>query len=72
MRKYLKGDKLMARPKGINTTPVCFSLHKETVDNLNKYSKESMIPKTKIIERALSDYFEKVGFIPTDTSNKRL
>ena len=53
----------MARPKGINTMPVCFSLNKDVVDNLNKYSKQSMVPKTKIIEKALSDYFEKVGFI---------
>ena len=60
----------MARPKGINTTPVCFSLHKETVDNLNRYSKESMIPKTKVIEKALSDYFEKVGFDQTLSTDK--
>lgn len=50
----------MGRPKGINTKLVNFSLHHEIIDRLEKYSKASMIPKTRIVERALYEYLDKM------------
>jgi metal-responsive CopG/Arc/MetJ family transcriptional regulator len=36
-----------------------FSLPSELVKKLNVFSKESMIPKSRLIKRLLEDFFEK-------------
>lgn len=35
-----------------------FKLDSFVVEQLNRYSEETMIPKTRIVEKALSDFFE--------------
>lgn len=52
----------MGRPKGKTTECTSFSLNKEVLAKLNAYSEYSMISKTKIIERSVLEYLEKVGF----------
>ena len=50
----------MGRPKGKNTEPVCFSLNKDVVSRIDAYHKSSMVPKTKIVEAAVTEYLDKV------------
>lgn len=52
----------MGRPKGKTTECTSFSLNKEVLEKLNAYSEQSMISKTKIVERSVLGYLEKVGF----------
>ena len=52
----------MGRPRGRHTGVASFSLQYETLDKLEKYTRETMIPKTRVIEKALSQYFEREGF----------
>ena len=52
----------MGRPKGVTTECTSFSLNKEVLARLNAYSAESMVAKTKIVERAITEYLDKVGF----------
>ena len=52
----------MSRPKGITTECTSFSLNKEVLARLNAYSDHSMISKTKIVERAVTEYLDKLGF----------
>ena len=52
----------MSRPKGKTTECTSFSLNKEVLEKLNAYSEYSMISKTKIVERSIMEYLEKVGF----------
>lgn len=35
-----------------------FKLDNLVVEQLNRYSEETMIPKTRIVEKALSEFFE--------------
>ncbi len=35
-----------------------FKLENSIVEQLNRYSEETMIPKTRIVEKALSEFFE--------------
>lgn len=48
----------MARPKGKTTEPTCFSLNKEVLARLNAYAEKTMIPKTKVVEKAITDYID--------------
>ena len=41
----------------------------ELVDKLNEYSEKTRIPKTAIVEMALSEYFEKV--MPENKKQKK-
>lgn len=52
----------MGRPKGRTTEPTSFSMNKEVLARLNAYSEESMISKTKVVERSITEYLDKVGF----------
>lgn len=36
-----------------------FKLRQEILDRLDKYSEETMIPKTAVVERALEEYLDK-------------
>ena len=50
----------MGRPKGRHTTATSFSLNTEVLNRLNRYAETSMIPKTKILEKALTEYLDKL------------
>ena len=50
----------MGRPKGKTTTATSFSLNTQLLERLNAYSEQSMVPKTKILEKALAEYLDKV------------
>lgn len=52
----------MGRPKGKTTECTSFSLNKDVLARLNAYSEESMISKTKVVERSITEYLDKVGF----------
>lgn len=52
----------MGRPKGVTTECTSFSLNKDVLARLNAYSAESLIPKTKVVETALTAYLDKQGF----------
>ena len=52
----------MGRPQGRNTEATSFSLNKEVLARLNAYSKESMVPKTKVVEISITEYLDKIGF----------
>ena len=52
----------MGRPKGKTTECTSFSMNKEVLARLNTYSEQSMIPKTKVVEKAITDYLDRVGF----------
>ena len=38
-----------------------FKLDNFVVEQLNRYSEETMIPKTRIVEKALSEFFENAN-----------
>ena len=42
------------------TKSTSFSLNKDVLERLNKYSEKSMISKTKIVERAIIEYLDNV------------
>jgi len=52
----------MGRPKGKTTECTSFSLNRDVLARLNAYSEESMISKTKVVERSITEYLDKVGF----------
>ena len=52
----------MGRPKGRTTVATSFSINKDILDRLNAYSEQSLIAKTKIVERSITEYLDKVGF----------
>lgn len=52
----------MGRPKGKTTQCTSFSLNQEVLAKLNAYSESTMIPKTKVLEKALTEYFDRQGF----------
>ena len=54
----------MGRPQGKTTECTSFSLNKDVLARLNAYSEYSMISKTKIVERAITEYLNKVNFAP--------
>jgi predicted transcriptional regulator len=49
----------MGRPQGKTTVCTSFSLNKDVLARLNSYSSESLIPKTKIIEQAVTEWLDK-------------
>lgn len=52
----------MGRPRGKTTECTSFSMNKDVLNRLNAYSEVSMIPKTKIVEKAITDFLDKLGF----------
>lgn len=52
----------MGRPKGKTTEATSFSLNKEVLARLNAYSEETMVPKTKVVEKSITDYLDKLGY----------
>jgi len=52
----------MGRPQGKTTECTSFSLNKDVLARLNAYSEKSMISKTKIVEKSITEYLDKVGF----------
>lgn len=38
-----------------------FKLDADIATKLEEYSEQSMIPKTRIVEKALKDFFENIG-----------
>lgn len=49
----------MARPKTKSLKTCAFSLDEKIVKKLEQYSKETMIPKTRIVEKAIEQYLER-------------
>ena len=49
----------MARQKTKDLTPVSFRLDSEVVENLNEYSEQTMIPKTRLVETAMREFLAK-------------
>lgn len=52
----------MGRPRGTTTEATSFSLNKGVLARLNAYSAQTMIPKTKLVEKAITDFLDKIGF----------
>ena len=52
----------MGRPKGRSTEATSFSLNKDVLARLNAYSEYSMVSKTKIVEKSIMEYLDKVNF----------
>lgn len=48
----------MARNKMKNSKTVSFRLRNDICEELEKYSEETMLSKTAIVEKALEDYFK--------------
>lgn len=48
----------MARPKTKQSITRSFSLDKEVVELLDKYSNKTFIPKTKVVEEAIKMYIK--------------
>ena len=53
----------MGRPRGRSTEATSFSLNKDILERLNAYSQFSMISKTKIVERSITEYLDKQNFM---------
>lgn len=62
----------MGRPKGVNTECTSFSLNKEVLAKLNAYSEYSLISKTKIVEKAVLEYLDKVGFTQKEDQGEEI
>ena len=52
----------MGRPRGTTTEATSFSLNKDVLARLNAYAAQTMIPKTKIVEKSIMEYLDKMGF----------
>lgn len=52
----------MGRPQGRNTEATSFSLNKDVLARLNAYSAYSMVSKTKIVEKSITEYLDKLNF----------
>lgn len=48
----------MTRPKIKESKTVSYSLDNEVLELLEKYARETMIPKTRIVEQAIKEYIE--------------
>lgn len=48
----------MTKPKIKNAKTCSYSLDVKVIEMLDKYSEESLIPKTRIIEQAIKEYIE--------------
>lgn len=49
----------MAKPKTKDSKATTFTLDVNVIEQLNVYSEETMIPKTRIVERAIIEYIER-------------
>ena len=58
----------MAKPKTKDSKVTSFSLDVKVIDRMNEYSKKTFVPKTKIIEQAVTEYLNKMEKI--SNSNK--
>ena len=52
----------MGRPQGKTTECTSFSMNKEVLARLNAYSEATMVPKTKVVERSITEYLDKQDF----------
>ncbi len=52
----------MGRPQGRNTEATSFSLNKNVLARLNAYSAYSMVSKTKVVEKSITEYLDKLNF----------
>ena len=52
----------MGRPQGRNTEATSFSLNKDVLARLNAYSAYSMVSKTKVVEKSITEYLDKLNF----------
>jgi predicted transcriptional regulator len=52
----------MGRPQGRNTEATSFSLNKQVLARLNAYSAQSMVAKTKIVEKSITEYLDRQNF----------
>ena len=59
IRNERRNIKLMTRSKTKESTPISFRMESGLVDQLKKYSAESMIPVTRLVEQAIREFFEK-------------
>ena len=50
----------MAKPKTKESKTVSFSLDLKILEKLDSYSKRTYIPKTKVVELALSKYIDEM------------
>ena len=53
----------MGRPKGRNTEPTSFSLNTKVIERIKAYHKFSNVPKTKIVEVAVTQYLDSLNFM---------
>lgn len=49
----------MPRPKGEPRKQTCFTLDESLINRLEEYSKKSMVPKARVVDRALKDYLDR-------------
>lgn len=50
----------MAKPKTKDSKVVSFSLDVKVLDKLDKYCKETYVPKTKVVEVAVAKYIDEM------------
>ena len=50
----------MPKPKTKESKTTSFSLDVKVLDRMNEYSKKTFVPKTKIIEQAVTEYLDKM------------
>lgn len=60
----------MARPKTKESTLRTFRIDNRVGDRLDAYSEETKIPKTAVVEKAVTEYLDKVApEMTTDQEN---
>ena len=50
----------MAKPKTKDSKTTSFSLDVKVLNRMNEYSKKTFVPKTKIIEQAVTEYLDRM------------
>ncbi len=50
---------MKGRPPGIRRKSVAFSLPLELIKKVQDHSEETMIPQSRIVERAITEYIER-------------
>lgn len=55
----------MAKPKTKDSKVVSFSLDVKVLDKLDEYCKETYVPKTKVVEVAVTKYIDEMKRIQT-------
>ena len=51
----------MGKPSYVNRKPKCVSIDKPICEVFERYSKDTSIPESRIIDKALKEYFENHG-----------